>query len=150
MVAGTIVSGNGSQAGGIMYVCSDFNYTNDVGQSNYVSLGFQMPSQGDWISGFGKTTSSLDWVYSPIECSGASSAVPVGDHLWVERNANGTYMLNAGGRWDFELNNGMFYYAIDQAVTAISRSLNPRLMFIPTKNTAYTANIASWQAKMGG
>ena len=149
MVAGINVVGNGSSAGGTPYICNNFSYST-AGGSNYASIGFRLPSNYDWISGFGLPNDEYDWVFMPIECSEANSAVPVGDNLWTIANLNRTNMVCAGGQWYFELNNGMFYYGCDQAAGTYARSFSARLMFIPEKDTIYNNNIASWQEKMEG
>lgn len=144
MVANANVSGEGRQAGGILYLCKDYNYSNSIG-NNYVSIGFSLPSNSDWISGFGLPAEGFDWVFLPAECSGANSAVPVGDNLWVTQNLARTNMVCAGGQWHFELNDGMFYYCCDQATDTYARSYSARLMCIPTDATVNAQNKASWE-----
>lgn len=145
MVGGVQVVGNQSQNGGILQICSDFDYTDN---NKYVSIGFQLPSQYDWVSAFGVPTAAYDWVFAPIECYGGSSALPVGDNLWTTPSLNRTNMVCVGGQWYFELNNGMFYYGCDQAANTYARSFSARLMYIPVKNSIYTANIAAWRSKL--
>ena len=146
MIGGMKVTGNGSQNGGIPYICTNYNYSND---SYYNSIGFQLPSSGDWISAFGLPSENYDWVFMPIECSGANSAVPVGDSLWTTSNVNRINVVCIGGQWYFELTNGMFFYGCDQSINTYARSYSARLMYIPEKGTIYTNNINSWKTLFG-
>lgn len=149
MIGGVDVVGNGDYNGGVPYVCTSFNYSATIDANNYKAIGFPVPSTTDWISAFGKGTEEFDWVYIPIQCTGANSAVPVGDNLWTTARLNGTNLAIAGGLWYYEQNNGMFYYGFDQPITQTYRSLSARLMYIPTVNSTYRSNIQSWENIMG-
>lgn len=144
MVGGASVSGNGSQAGGILYACTDFDYSDTIDASNYKSVGIILPSSYDWISAFGRPADDFDWVYIPIECTGANSAVPVGDNMWTTSKLNGTNLVAIGGPWHFGQSDGMFYYSFDQGINTYGRSFSARLMYIPEKDENYEANINSW------
>jgi len=95
--------------------------------------------------------SKYDWVFLPAECaSTANSLLPVGDNLWVTAHTTENKILAVGGSYNLQENDGLFYYAADRNVAESSRSnYGARLMFIPTKNGIYTANISKWLAKMG-
>ena len=149
VIAGVNVVGNGNQMGGMPYICKNFNYSPTENTADYEALGFYLPSPYDWISAMGYGDSKYDWVIMPAECIGANSHAPVGDNLWTIPTMNGVNMLSVGGQWYADRNNGMFYYAADQAANTAARSISARLMFIPTKNSTYTANIAAWTAKRG-
>ena len=94
----------------------------------------------------------FDWVYLPIECSSnANSYSPVGDYLWTINNLNGLTVMATGGSFGYTEDCGPFYYAADRTLDTSSRNnYGAKLLFIPTKNNIYTANIAKWTAKMEG
>jgi len=150
-VGGLNISGNGSQRGGVPYVCTDFNYTPTQISSNYISAGFCLPGNNGWVSAMGYGEESLDWLLMPAEATGANSALPIGDNVWVTVNLNGVNSVQTGGDWRYGENNGIFYYACDNAPTRYARTINARLMYIPTYNSAiYNANITSWTNQIQG
>lgn len=147
MVGGAKVIGTNENNGGLPYFCSNTNYSSD----NYSSIGFKLPSSYGWISAMGYGNKDNDWIYMPIECSGANSATPVGDNLWTSPGLNGENIIIAGGCWSFEESNGPFFYACDRASEdSAQKSYGARPMFKPEKNGIYTTNIAAWAAKMEG
>ena len=148
MIGGVTVSGNGTDNGGKVYICKDFNYSGN----NYGEVGFNLPNQYGWINAMGYGSEEFDWVYLPIECSSsANSYAPVGDYLWTVGSLNGTMIMATGGSFGYTEDCGPFYYAADRTVETSSRNnYGAKLLFIPTKNEIYTANIAKWTAKMEG
>ena len=147
MVGGAKVIGTNENNGGLPYFCHGTNYSS----GNYDSIGFKLPSSYGWISAMGYGNKDNDWIYMPIECSGANSATPVGDNLWTTPGLNGENIIIAGGCWSFEESNGPFFYACDRASEdSAQKSYGARPMFKPTKNEIYTANITAWAAKMEG
>ena len=148
MVGGAKVIGVNENNGGLLYLCATTNYFND---EIYNSVGFKLPSSYGWISAMGYSNKDNDWIYLPIECQNANSATPVGDSIWTTPSLNGETVLIAGGSWGFEESNGPFCYGSDRApVESAQKSYSARLMYKPTKNDTYTANIAAWTAKMEG
>ena len=152
MIGGTNIVGNGSSGGGIPHICTNFNYTPDNAGSNYESVGFNLPSTGGWINAMGYGNEKYDWVYLPAETSqNASSLLPVGDGLWTTSNLNNTNVIATGGSYGFREECGPFYYAADRRANETARyNYGAKLLFIPTKNNIYTANIAKWNTYMGG
>lgn len=147
-IGGAKMIGNGSQGGGIPYICSDFDYDN---LNKYNPVGFGIPSVYGWISAFGYGNKDYDWVFMPAECSNvANSALPIGDELWSISNLNGQCIVAVGGTCTFGLSDGPFYYGCDRRDNQYARHYGARLMFIPTKNEIYEANCIKWQAKQGG
>ena len=144
MIAGVNVVGGTNNLGGIPYICKNFTYSPTENTNDYESLGFCLPFPSDWISGFGYNNPKYDWVFMPIECSGANSYAPVGDNVWTIKNSSGIKMLSVGGQWFGDRNDGLFYYAADQSGTTAARSINARLMYIPPKNGIYYTNINRW------
>ncbi len=150
MIGGINIQGSGASGSGIPYICSTFNYSDQI-TADYHSIGFCLPVSYGWISAMGYGNEEYDWVYMPAECNQANSALPVGDNLWATQNLNGINAVALGGGWYADLYNGPFYYGCDRSIQETSRTTyGAHIMFIPTKNNIYTANINKWQQKNGG
>ena len=152
MIAGVNIYGNGSSGGGSPYICTDYNYTPGTIGNNYEEVGFYLPTEYKWINAMGYGNTKYDWVFLPIECaSGANSLLPVGDSIWSTRGLNAVNILASGGSYGYGEECGPFYYAVDRNASASSRpNYGAKLMFIPTKNSIYEANIAKWSSHVGG
>ena len=129
------IQGNGNTLGGVPYINGD-------------PLNIHLPhASSAWISAMGYQNLKYDWVYLPIECAtSANSAVPVGDALWTTQNLNATNLLAVGGSVNANDAAGPFYYSADIGMTSEIRYFNGRIMFVPTKNSIYDANITKWRA----
>lgn len=151
LIGGTIIRGDGASQGGAPFICTNFNYTPDTVSSNYEDIGFNLPSSSGWVNAMGYGNSKYDWVYLPIESgSNASSALPVGDNLYTVSNLSENKVIVYGGPHNHNDSNGAFYYGADRNVADSARlNYGARLMFIPTKNSTYTANITKWTNKVG-
>ena len=151
-IGGLNIHGDGYAQGGKPYICKNFNYILDSIPSNYEYIGFNLPTTQGWISAMGYGSADYDWVLLPAECaSTANSALPVGDSLWVTGNLAGYRIAGIGGSYSFKESNGLFYYACDRSSSDSARpNYGANLMFIPTKNSIYTANIQKWNSKIGG
>ena len=147
MIGGLTISGNGNQNGGAVYICRDFNYTpGSTSANNYDNLNVILPNNNDWISGMAYCSRDYDWVYIPIEASGANSSVPVGDTIWTTAALNGFDMALCGGMWYFGDEVGLYCYSFDREYNFAARSFSARLMLIPNKDSIYNSNISKWQA----
>lgn len=150
-IGGLTISGNGATAGGVPYICTDFNYTPFTLSNNYISAGFCLSSNNGWISGMGYGNESCDWLFMPSEANDANSVLPVGDNIWITTSLNGIRMSLIGGNWQQQDSNGLFYYACDNTPDNYSRSASARIMHIPTFNsTIYNNNITAWTNQMQG
>jgi len=152
MIGGVNISGNSLQGGGTIYLCNDFSYTPGEVGNNYTDIGFNLPSIYGWVNAMGIGNEDYDWVYIPVECStSANSYAPVGDELWTIGNLNGTVILATGGSYGQKDSCGPFYYAADRGAQESARyNYGAKLLYIPTKNSNYNANITRWQSHMGG
>ena len=150
MLGGIIVYGDGATYGGVPYICNDFNYSYNSLGNNYESVEFNLPNGNGWISAMGYGSKKYDWLLMPATIGGtANSSLPVGDNGWFDYNLTGLRAVLHGGGWSFEDSDGLFYYACDHTPDDTTyKSYGTRLMFIPTKNEIYTANIEKWQQKM--
>ena len=153
MIGGVNIIGDGQQDGGSIFICDNFNYTFGETGSNYHDIGFNLPNDRNWVGSFGYGNESLDWAFIPAQCnSKANSLIPVGDNIWIKSNLNDTNILAYGGAIGFKEECGPFYYAADNNETTVmaTKNYSARLMYIPTKNSIYTSNIAKWKAYIGG
>lgn len=139
---------SGRDGGGYPYICKNFNYQYDS-VTNYNNIGFQLPANHSWISAMGYNNEDYDWVYMPAECSLANSALPVGDSFWSNPVLNGINCAVLGGTWESDTEAGPFYYGCDREINYYKFSFGVNLMFVPTKNDIYIANINKWNSKMG-
>lgn len=149
MLNGIIIYGNTSSNGGIPYICNDTNYSYAALTNNYISAGFSLPNTSNWISAMGYGNKEYDWLLMPAAANNANSYIPIGDNGWFDSNLTGIRMVVQGGGWSFEESDGPFYYGCDKLPTdSTYKSYGARLMYIPTKNETYTANIIKWQGKV--
>lgn len=150
MIGNVIISGDGKQNGGVPYICKDYNYSYASLANNYHTTGFSLPNAHGWISRLGYGNKEYDWVLMPSAINDGNSVLPIGDSVWVTENLNSIRTVVFGGSWAFEDSNGLFYYGCDKMPTnTMFKSYGARLMFVPTKNSIYTANITKWQQEVG-
>lgn len=127
---GVNIWGNGKMAGGMPYICSDFNYAEGKNTDNYEGAGFTVTKANGYISAMGYST-KYDWLFMASECLGNSS-LPVGDYTYITENLNGYRIAPLGGRWTHGSNAGGFYWSLTGGVGARSRYLGGRLVYVPT------------------
>lgn len=143
------IYGDGTRAGGVPYICKNYNYASTITE-DYNSVGFCIPNNSDWVSGMGYGGEDYDWLFIPAEASGANSATPVSDYIWITRDLNGICSMSFGGDWLFGQKNGMFFYACDRNINYSAATFGARLVFMPTKNAIHDNNYQIWLNKMGG
>lgn len=149
MLNGILISGNTTSNGGIPYICKNYNYSYNALTNDYENAGFSLPNNSGWISALGYGSKDCDWLLMPAATENANSALPIGDNGWFDSNLTGLRMVVHGGGWSFTESDGPFYYGCDKQPTdSTYKSYGARLMFIPSKNDIYTANIAKWQEKV--
>ena len=147
MLNGILIYGDTASNGGIPYICKNTNYSYGNITNDYESVGFSLPNNSSWISALGYGDQAYDWVLMPAEANNANSLLPIGDNGWFDANLTGTRAVVHGGGWSFEDSDGPFYYGCDKQPTdSTYKSYGARLLYIPTKNETYTANITKWQA----
>lgn len=149
VIQGVNIWGDGSQKGGIPYICNDFAFNESKNSGNYESAGFTVTNASGYISAMGYGNEDLDWIFFASETDGNSS-VPVGDYHYVTSNLNGYRIALLGGRWDGGAGAGGFCWSLDGGVGHRFRAIGGRLVYVPTKATAtaYEANIEAWKQKM--
>lgn len=127
---GVNIWGNGKMAGGMPYICSDFNYAEGKNTDNYEGAGFTVTKANGYISAIGYST-KYDWLFMASECLGNSS-LPVGDYTYITKNLNGYRIAPLGGGWDNGSSAGGFYWTLDGSVGYRLRHVGGRLVYVPT------------------
>lgn len=127
---GVNIWGNGKMAGGMPYICSDFNYAEGKNTDNYEGAGFTVTKANGYISAMGYST-KYDWLFMASECLGNSS-LPVGDYTYITENLNGYRIARLGGDWNDGSVAGGFYWYLNSGVGARYRIIGGRLVYVPT------------------
>lgn len=127
---GVNIWGNGKMAGGMPYICSDFNYAEGKNTDNYEGAGFTVTKANGYISAMGYST-KYDWLFMASECLGNSS-LPVGDYTYITENLNGYRIARLGGGWNYGSNAGGFYWYLYYGVGNRTRIIGGRLVYVPT------------------
>lgn len=127
---GVNIWGNGKMAGGMPYICSDFNYAEGKNTDNYEGAGFTVTKANGYISAMGYST-KYDWLFMASECLGNSS-LPVGDYTYITENLNGYRIARLGGSWINGSYAGGFYWSLYYGVGSRSRDIGGRLVYVPT------------------
>lgn len=127
---GVNIWGNGKMAGGMPYICSDFNYAEGKNTDNYEGAGFAVTKANGYISAIGYST-KYDWLFMASECLGNSS-LPVGDYTYITENLNGYRIARLGGCWTDGSSAGGFYWSLADGVGRRIRNVGGRLVYVPT------------------
>lgn len=127
---GVNIWGNGKMAGGMPYICSDFNYAEGKNTDNYEGAGFTVTKANGYISAMGYST-KYDWLFMASECLGNSS-LPVGDYTYITENLNGYRIARLGGSWGNGSNAGGFCWLLNDGVGGRGRYVGGRLVYVPT------------------
>lgn len=127
---GVNIWGNGKMAGGMPYICSDFNYAEGKNTDNYEGAGFTVTKANGYISAMGYST-KYDWLFMASECLGNSS-LPVGDYTYITENLNGYRIARLGGNWADGSAAGGFSWGLGNGVGYRARDIGGRLVYVPT------------------
>lgn len=146
-VYGVNIHGDGTQKGGIPFVCSDYNFAESKMTDNYVSAGFTVTNASGYISAMGYSE-DCDWLLMASECSGNSS-LPVGDYIYVVTDLNGYRITLLGGNWNGGSYAGGFYWYLNYGVGGRNRYTGGRLVYVPkVTDDSYQASIDAWESQM--
>lgn len=127
---GVNIWGNGKMAGGMPYICSDFNYAEGKNTDNYEGAGFTVTKANGYILAMGYST-KYDWLFMASECLGNSS-LPVGDYTYITENLNGYRIARLGGYWGRGSDAGGFCWYLTAGVGNRDRDIGGRLVYVPT------------------
>lgn len=136
-VQGINIWGDGTMAGGQPYVANDFVFNELKHSDNYEPVGFTLPNANGFIKAMGYGSENYDWLLMPSEIGG-TSALPVGDYLYITQNLNGTCITQFGGGWQSGINAGSFYQIFNGSTGGRSRSAGGRLLYVPTAKSGDT------------
>lgn len=130
-IGGLNVYGNGKQRGGIPYYCTDYNYTENKKNDNYVSTGITVVNGHGYAKYFG-WSEDCDWTFLTTMVGG-TSALPVGDYNDFTINLDDEYRVPAiGGAWYNVEFAGEFYWVMDHEFNVHREHIGGRIMYIPS------------------
>ena len=130
-VYGINIYGDGSQKGGIPYICKDYNFAESKNSGNYESVGFTITNTDGYISAFAYSE-NFDYLLLPSESLGNSN-LPIGDYGYVSSNLIGYNVVMFGGRWTYGSSAGLACWALYDGVGSCFRSVGGRLIYVPQK-----------------
>lgn len=119
--------------GGQPYVAEGFTYNESKNTDPYHPVGFTLANATGYVNAMGYGSEEYDWLFMPSEIGG-SSALPVGDYLYVTPNLNGYRIARLGGYWNYGSYAGGFCWSCGNGVSYRSRSVGGRLVYVPTAN----------------
>ena len=136
-INGINVWGDGSMGGGQPYVADDFNFSESKKTDNYKPVGFTLSNANGFIKAMGYGSEEYDWLFMPSEIGG-TSALPVGDYIYVASNLNGYRIVQLGGGCRSGDYAGGFYQIANGTVGDRSRGAGGRLIYVPTNKSGNT------------
>ena len=136
-IQGINLWGDGSMCGGQPYIADDFNFSESKNTDNYKPVGFTLPNANGYIKAMGYGSEEYDWLFMPSEIGG-TSALPVGDYVYVASNLNGYRIAQSGGGCRSGDYAGSFYQIANGTVGDRSRGVGGRLVYIPTAKSGDT------------
>ena len=136
-INGINIWGDGSMCGGQPYIADDFNFSESKNTDNYKPVGFTLPNTNGYIKAMGYGSDEYDWLFMPSEIGG-TSALPVGDYVYVASNLNGYRIAQSGGGCRSGDYAGGFYQIANGTVGDRSRGAGGRLLYVPTAKSGNT------------
>lgn len=136
-INGINIWGDGSMCGGQPYIADDFNFSESKKTDNYKPVGFTLSNANGYINAMGYGSEEYDWLFMPSEIGG-TSALPVGDYVYVASNLNGYRIVHQGGGCRSGDYAGGFYQIANGTVGDRSLSVGGRLLYVPTAKSGNT------------
>ena len=130
-VQGVNIWGDGSMGGGQPYIANNFTFNETKHSDNYEPVGFTLSNANGYINAMGYGSEEYDWLFMPSRIGG-TSALPVGDFVWVTQNLKGSHIAMFGGSWASVSYAGGFYWLCDHNANSRSRNIGGRLLYVPT------------------
>lgn len=136
-INGINIWGDGTMGGGQPYIANNFTFNETKHSDNYEPVGFTLPNTNGYIKAMGYGSDEYDWLFMPSEIGG-TSALPVGDYVYVASNLNGYRIAQSGGGWRSGDYAGDFYQIANGTVGDRSRGAGGRLVYVPTAKSGNT------------
>lgn len=130
-IQGINIWGDGSMGGGQPYIANNFTFNELKHSDNYEPVGFTLSNANGYIKAMGYGSEKYDWLFMPSEIGG-TSALPVGDYIYVAPNLNGYRIAQLGGGCRSGDYAGGFYHITNGTVGDRSRGAGGRLIYVPT------------------
>ena len=130
-VQGINIFGDGTMCGGQPYIAEGFTYNERKNTDPYHPVGFTLAKANGYVNAMGYGLEEYDWLFMPSEVGG-SSALPVGDYLYVIPNLNLYRIARLGGGWNARSNGGGFYWTCSDSANGRGQNVGGRLVYIPT------------------
>ena len=130
-VYGVNIHGDGTQRGGIPYICTDYNYAESKNSGNYVSAGFTTVNSNGYIKAFGYGNPDYDWLLIGSDTGGTTGGI-IGDYHYITTNLNGYRIALLGGGWYIGGSyTGGFCWYLYGGVGIRYRYIGARLCYVP-------------------
>lgn len=136
-IQGINIWGDGSMCGGQPYVANNFTFNESKHSDNYEPVGFTLANANGYIKAMGYGSEKYDWLFMPSEIGG-TSALPVGDIVYIAPNLNGYRIVRQGGSCRSGDRAGSFSLICNGTVGDRSRSAGGRLIYVPTAKSGNT------------
>ncbi|MCM1059380.1 MAG: hypothetical protein NC452_03705 [Eubacterium sp.] len=130
-VNGIIIHGNGTQKGGIPYICSDFDFSESTSNKNYFATEFTVSNSTGFISSLGYSV-EYDWLFLASETK-PSLPSPTDSYMFVLSNLNGDNISILGGCWLNDIRANFITWALNSNSIYKQRYIGSRMIYI--KNT---------------
>lgn len=130
-IDGINIWGDGTMLGGQPYIADDFNFSESKKTDNYKPVGFTLPNGSGYPKAIGYGGENYDWLLIPSE-TGGSSALPVGDAVYVTTNLNNYKIALLSGNWSGNITAGGLYLNCSTGTDYCFRTINGRLLYVPT------------------
>lgn len=129
-VQGLNIYSDGKKKGGIPYICSNFDFSENKIHDNYFGAGYTLTNTSGFISAFGYSE-KCDWLFLASESSGDSDS-PIGDFQYIVPNLNGCKTTLLSGYWQDNLRAGAFCFSLSNNAEFSYFQICSRLIYVPT------------------
>lgn len=129
-IDGVNIYGDGSQNGGILYVCNDLEFEESKNGGNYEKIGFCVANSDGYIKYFGYDR-KYDYLFFATDVLSSVPDSPVKDYFYVKQNLNSYRIVLLGGDWADGTYAGLFCWTLNNGVSNRARSIGCRLVYIP-------------------
>lgn len=136
-IQGINIWSDGSMCGGQPYVANNFTFNESKHSDNYEPVGFTLANANGYIKAMGYGSEKYDWLFMPSEIGG-TSALPVGDIVYIAPNLNGYRIVQQGGSCRSGDRAGSFSLICNGTVGDRSRNAGGRLIYVPTAKSGNT------------